>query len=50
MAIMRILFTACPLVGHVFPMFPLMDAARDAGHEVVLATCSRVPRSVAPWT
>lgn len=38
MAIMRLLFTACPLVGHVFPMLPLLDAARDAGHEVVLAT------------
>jgi UDP:flavonoid glycosyltransferase YjiC (YdhE family) len=34
----RILFTASPLVGHVFPMLPLMHAARDAGHEVVLAT------------
>jgi UDP:flavonoid glycosyltransferase YjiC (YdhE family) len=35
---MRMLFTASPLVGHVFPMLPLMDAARDAGHEVVMAT------------
>jgi UDP:flavonoid glycosyltransferase YjiC (YdhE family) len=35
---MRMLFTASPLVGHVFPMLPLMYAARDAGHEVVLAT------------
>jgi hypothetical protein len=38
MAVVRILFTANPLVGHVYPMFPLMDAARAAGHEVVLAT------------
>ncbi len=38
MAIMRVLFTASPLVGHVFPMLPLMDAGRDAGHEVVMAT------------
>ena len=38
MAIVRILFTASPLVGHVFPMLPLMYAARDAGHEVVAAT------------
>ena len=38
MAIMRVLFTASPLVGHVFPMLPLMNAARDAGHEVVMAT------------
>jgi UDP:flavonoid glycosyltransferase YjiC (YdhE family) len=35
---MRMLFTAGPLVGHVFPMLPLMYAARDAGHEVVMAT------------
>jgi UDP:flavonoid glycosyltransferase YjiC (YdhE family) len=38
MAIVRILFTANPLVGHVYPMLPLMHAARAAGHEVVLAT------------
>lgn len=35
---MRVLFTASPLVGHVFPMLPLMHAAREAGHEVVVAT------------
>lgn len=35
---MRILFTANPLIGHVFPLLPLMYAARDAGHEVVVAT------------
>jgi UDP:flavonoid glycosyltransferase YjiC (YdhE family) len=38
MVSMRILFTANPLVGHVFPLLPLMHAARDAGHEVVMAT------------
>ena len=38
MAIMRVLFTASPLVGHIFPMLPLMNAAREAGHEVVMAT------------
>ena len=38
MVSMRILFTANPLVGHVFPMLPLMHAAQDAGHEVVMAT------------
>ena len=35
---MKILFTATPLIGHVYPMLPLMHAARDAGHEVVMAT------------
>ncbi len=55
MAIMRILFTAGPLVGHVFPMLPLMDAARDAGHEVVMATgAEMVPdlqrRGFTTWT
>jgi UDP:flavonoid glycosyltransferase YjiC (YdhE family) len=55
MAIMRILFTASPLVGHVFPMLPLMHAARDAGHEVVLATgADMVPdvqrRGFTTWT
>jgi UDP:flavonoid glycosyltransferase YjiC (YdhE family) len=38
MVVVRILFTASPLVGHVFPMLPLMHAARDAEHEVVVAT------------
>jgi hypothetical protein len=55
MAIMRVLFTASPLVGHVFPMLPLMDAARDAGHEVVMATgVEMVPdlqrRGFTTWT
>ncbi|MFT4166713.1 MAG: glycosyltransferase [Microlunatus sp.] len=35
---MRILFTANPLIGHVFPLLPLMYAARNAGHEVMVAT------------
>jgi UDP:flavonoid glycosyltransferase YjiC (YdhE family) len=52
---MRMLFTASPLVGHVFPMLPLMYAARDAGHEVVLATgADMVPdlqrRGFPTWT
>lgn len=38
MVSMRILFTATPLIGHVFPMLPLMHAAQEAGHEVVMAT------------
>jgi UDP:flavonoid glycosyltransferase YjiC (YdhE family) len=55
MAAMRVLFTAHPLVGHVFPMLPLMHAARAAGHEVVLATGSEmVPdvqrRGFTTWT
>jgi UDP:flavonoid glycosyltransferase YjiC (YdhE family) len=35
---MKILFTSSPLVGHLFPMFPLMRAARSAGHKVIVAT------------
>jgi UDP:flavonoid glycosyltransferase YjiC (YdhE family) len=35
---MRFLFTTNPLIGHVLPMLPLMHAAQDAGHEVVVAT------------
>jgi UDP:flavonoid glycosyltransferase YjiC (YdhE family) len=35
---MRILFTACPMVGHVNTLLPLALAARRAGHTVVLAT------------
>src|SRR4051794_422887 len=43
----RILFTATPLVGHVFPMLPLMHAAREAGHEVVMATGAEMAPVVA---
>lgn len=55
MAVMRILFTASPLVGHIFPMLPLMHAARAAGHEVVLATgpdmvADLQRRGVTTWT
>jgi UDP:flavonoid glycosyltransferase YjiC (YdhE family) len=35
---MRILFTACPMFGHVNTLLPLALAARAAGHAVVLAT------------
>ncbi|MEV4508790.1 glycosyltransferase [Dactylosporangium sp. NPDC049525] len=35
---MRILFSACPMFGHVNPILPLVLAARDAGHDVVVAT------------
>jgi UDP:flavonoid glycosyltransferase YjiC (YdhE family) len=52
---MRVLFTANPLVGHVFPMLPLMHAAREAGHEVVMATGAEMaphsrPRGFTTWT
>jgi UDP:flavonoid glycosyltransferase YjiC (YdhE family) len=52
---MRVLFTANPLVGHVFPMLPLMRAAREAGHEVVMATGAEMApdirrRGFTTWT
>jgi UDP:flavonoid glycosyltransferase YjiC (YdhE family) len=55
MVVMRVLFTSSPLLGHVFPMLPLMHAARDAGHEVVLATGAEVVtdaerRGFSTWT
>lgn len=55
MAVVRILFTANPLIGHVYPMLPLMHAARAAGHQVVLATgADLVPevqrRGFSTWT
>jgi UDP:flavonoid glycosyltransferase YjiC (YdhE family) len=34
----RVLFTAVAEVGHIVPMLGLARAARDAGHDVVLAT------------
>jgi UDP:flavonoid glycosyltransferase YjiC (YdhE family) len=35
---MRLLFTSTPLFGHFMPMLPLIDAATQAGHDVVVAT------------
>jgi UDP:flavonoid glycosyltransferase YjiC (YdhE family) len=35
---MRILFTACPMVGHVNTLLPLALAARRAGHAIAFAT------------
>jgi UDP:flavonoid glycosyltransferase YjiC (YdhE family) len=43
---MRILFSACPLSGHISTILPLALAARAAGHEVVVATGSGVAPQV----
>ena len=34
----RVLFTSCPLYGHLLPMLPLIRAAERVGHEVRIAT------------
>ena len=35
---MRILFVSAPLLGHLNPMVPFIQATQDAGHEVRVAT------------
>jgi UDP:flavonoid glycosyltransferase YjiC (YdhE family) len=35
---MRMLFSTVPAHGHLLPLLPLADAAKRAGHDVVLAT------------
>jgi UDP:flavonoid glycosyltransferase YjiC (YdhE family) len=35
---MRVLFTACPLHGHVNTLLPLAQAAQRSGHEAIVAT------------
>ena len=35
---MRLLFTSTPMVGHFYPMLPLIRAAEAQGHEVAVAT------------
>ena len=35
---MRLLFSARPAYGHVYPLMPLAVAARAAGHDVAFAT------------
>ncbi|SHM68913.1 glycosyltransferase [Cryptosporangium aurantiacum] len=45
---MRILFSGRPAYGHLYPLLPLAVAARDAGHQVTLATgAAFVPRLTA---
>lgn len=42
---MKILFSSRPAYGHLYPMMPLAEAARAAGHEVVFSTAgSFVPK------
>src|SRR5687768_1485950 len=36
--LVRVLFVASPMVGHVLPLAPLAAALRDAGHDVLFAT------------
>jgi UDP:flavonoid glycosyltransferase YjiC (YdhE family) len=43
---MRILFATNPLYGHLYPMLPLMNAARRADHEVIVATGANFAREV----
>jgi UDP:flavonoid glycosyltransferase YjiC (YdhE family) len=35
---MKILFRTLPSYGHVYPLMPLAEAARDAGHDVMFST------------
>jgi hypothetical protein len=35
---MKVVFSALPAYGHIFPLIPLALAIRDAGHEVLFAT------------
>lgn len=39
---MRVMFSASPGVGHIFPMVSLAWALRSAGHEVLLATAGEM--------
>jgi UDP:flavonoid glycosyltransferase YjiC (YdhE family) len=42
----RVLCTAFPAIGHLHPLLPLAVAARNAGHEVCVATAP----DLVPWT
>ncbi|MFE1591306.1 glycosyltransferase [Nocardia sp. NPDC058705] len=35
---MRVLFVAMPLIGHLFPMMPLVQRLRERGHDIMVAT------------
>ncbi|MEU4560718.1 glycosyltransferase [Actinoplanes sp. NPDC023936] len=36
----RVLLVAAPLLGHVFPLVPIAESLRKAGHEVLVATAA----------
>ena len=44
---MRVLFSSTWGYGHIFPMFPLARAFRDAGHDVLWATSAEATQHVA---
>jgi UDP:flavonoid glycosyltransferase YjiC (YdhE family) len=43
---MRILFSACPIPGHIATILPIVLAARAVGHDVVVATGASVVSQV----
>jgi UDP-N-acetylglucosamine:LPS N-acetylglucosamine transferase len=43
---MRILFASLATHGHTYPLIPLAQAARDAGHDVLYATGERMTRDL----
>ena len=44
---MRFLFSTTPGIGHLLPMLPLARAARDRGHDVVIAGGSSLAPTIA---
>ena len=44
---MRMLVSTTPGLGHLLPMLPLARAARDRGHEVVIAAGTSLAEVVA---
>ena len=46
---MRILFSARPAFGHVFPLIPLALAAKERGHHVTFASGERFLPTLAGW-
>ena len=46
---MRILFSARPAFGHVFPLVPLALAAKERGHEVTFASGEAFLPRIASW-
>lgn len=45
---MRILFSAVPSAGHLLPMLPLAEAARQNGHDVAVITNAEMASLVGP--
>ena len=47
MALVRVLFTTQPGLGHLLPLLPVADGLRDRGHDVLFAASASFADEIA---